>query len=497
MVVWGCVGLLWLATVWFGLELYVLLSIKWEYNHNPYILSARGVRTYPHELDAPAANPLPDIVPDTAVTWTSFRSLGVTGAWAAPVGTETDAQTETRRQAFPGLSESDRDYFATLHSELVCVFDAHGNLLGRYGNWLPSYSGELAKLFKRAQSFGNSDFRELHPDEVWGMLRFYFIKGPDNASYGFLNFEKMLLERTAFNLPPDTPWEIPFFRYKPNLHDARSAMGEPHFNTNSLGFRGGELAVPKPANTFRIMCMGGSTTEEGSDNVNYPKCLEKELRDAFPGRNIEVVNCGVCGIKTSGLLLRLAEYLKLQPDLIVLYEGVNDITHDLMDFWEYQKSFPSKLLTYVPSLRYEMSRLLFPSRARIAADLENLTVKNLRAIQRAAAERGIRVAICGLACPDVALMGARERAYLDYNSRTAWYCHYLSVDVYCQIVEILRERLKEFCAQEGVLYIPVNEGIPGTLYYFTDFCHLWPWGIERKAHVIAEGLREYIRPALQ
>jgi hypothetical protein len=33
------------------------------------------------------------------------------------------------------------------------------------------------------------------------------------------------------------------------------------WSSNSRGFRGAEIAVPKPGNVWRIVCLGGSTTE--------------------------------------------------------------------------------------------------------------------------------------------------------------------------------------------------------------------------------------------
>src|SRR5690349_13112377 len=45
------------------------------------------------------------------------------------------------------------------------------------------------------------------------------------------------------------------FRMKPNLD---LELGSYRLHTNSLGFRGPEIAVPKPAGTFRIVVLGDS-----------------------------------------------------------------------------------------------------------------------------------------------------------------------------------------------------------------------------------------------
>jgi lysophospholipase L1-like esterase len=97
---------------------------------------------------------------------------------------------------------------------------------------------------------------------------------------------------------------------------------------NSLGYRAKEIAFPKPEGQFRIVCLGGSTTYTTSvENylLSYPNLLEKELHErGF--RNINVINAGV-GAYTSWESLVNFEFrvLDLDPDMIIIYHGVNDI----------------------------------------------------------------------------------------------------------------------------------------------------------------------------
>lgn len=97
--------------------------------------------------------------------------------------------------------------------------------------------------------------------------------------------------------------------------------------TNGLGFRGREVQVPKPAGRYRIACLGGSTTYDDAvaDEDAYPLQLERFLREALPQRDIEVVNAGQPNYTTAENIANLAlRVLDLQPDAIVLYEGIND-----------------------------------------------------------------------------------------------------------------------------------------------------------------------------
>ena len=102
---------------------------------------------------------------------------------------------------------------------------------------------------------------------------------------------------------------------------------------NSLGYRADEITIPKPKGQFRIVCLGGSTTYTTSiENyqLSYPNLLEKELRERGL-KNINVVNAGV-GAYTSWESLINFEFrvLDLQPDMVIIYHGVNDILSRLV-----------------------------------------------------------------------------------------------------------------------------------------------------------------------
>ena len=104
--------------------------------------------------------------------------------------------------------------------------------------------------------------------------------------------------------------------------------GTRQFSTNSLGLRGGDLRGEKAPNSFRIVCVGGSTTESpyASDDSTYPALLEAELRARVPKKHIEVVNAGVSTYTSGQCLINFAlNLLELSPDLVVFYQGINDL----------------------------------------------------------------------------------------------------------------------------------------------------------------------------
>ncbi len=97
---------------------------------------------------------------------------------------------------------------------------------------------------------------------------------------------------------------------------------------NSLGFRGREFAVSKPDNTYRVATLGGSTTySSGVDDfeLSYPSLLEKYLhRSGFNA--VEIINAGASGYTSHQNLINMQfRVLPLLPDLIIVYQGFNDI----------------------------------------------------------------------------------------------------------------------------------------------------------------------------
>lgn len=104
---------------------------------------------------------------------------------------------------------------------------------------------------------------------------------------------------------------------------------EQTFKINRLGFRGPEFEGPKPEGTLRVICVGASTTfghSAPSDETTWPRLLEGKLREALPGKTIQVINAGVPGYTTFHNLPNLGlRLLPLEPDVVVFYQGVNDL----------------------------------------------------------------------------------------------------------------------------------------------------------------------------
>jgi len=98
---------------------------------------------------------------------------------------------------------------------------------------------------------------------------------------------------------------------------------------NSLGFRGPEITLKKPENTYRIACLGGSSTYghgPTSQAKTWPALLEAKLRTYYPGMPIQVINCGTSGYSTFENMVNLPlRIVDLEPDLLIVYQSINDM----------------------------------------------------------------------------------------------------------------------------------------------------------------------------
>jgi lysophospholipase L1-like esterase len=104
---------------------------------------------------------------------------------------------------------------------------------------------------------------------------------------------------------------------------------------NSLGYRNEEISLEKPDNVYRIVALGGSSTYDVTieDNRNiFTAQLEKLLTEQYGYQNVEVINAGVPGYNSWEILINLEfRVLDLDPDLVIIYEGTNDVHARLVE----------------------------------------------------------------------------------------------------------------------------------------------------------------------
>jgi lysophospholipase L1-like esterase len=98
---------------------------------------------------------------------------------------------------------------------------------------------------------------------------------------------------------------------------------------NSRSFRGDEIANPKPPGRIRLAFLGDSTTfcaEVSGNSVAWPHLVTQLLKDQFGQDRFDYINAAVPGYTLKASQARFAaEVVSLQPDIVVIYHGSNDL----------------------------------------------------------------------------------------------------------------------------------------------------------------------------
>jgi tetratricopeptide (TPR) repeat protein len=84
--------------------------------------------------------------------------------------------------------------------------------------------------------------------------------------------------------------------------------------------------VEKPANTIRIFSLGGSACAgwPHPPEETFSAYVENGLKEAYPGKRIEVINAAAHGFASYRITCVLAEVLRMQPDAVLIWCGNNE-----------------------------------------------------------------------------------------------------------------------------------------------------------------------------
>lgn len=326
-------------------------------------------------------------------------------------------------------------------------------------------------------------------------LRLYFSRRDRRNPYIRRDLRRHAAISEAYDL---SLWEEPGVRYRKNASlELDLPDGERlEVKINSRGFRTKEFADEKPPALFRVICLGGSTTVIGRTNEEtYPALLEEKLRKAYPDRELEVLNFGVSKYGTREVVELALRSLRYRPDLVVKYNGANDLWWDYFlmlkerfPAWKrlaarsylFQTLFPGALLPPEEELRRQLRAGLFPSLDYLRAVLE---------------EAGVRLAIVTFFRPDLRGLTPAQKYYLDFNVRHFWgrqigTIEFIRAGPYLRALAIYNEVLRDFCRERNVPCIDLERSFPKDFGLYVDICHFSQAGIAAAAGLIYGGLRE-------
>jgi len=284
------------------------------------------------------------------------------------------------------------------------------------------------------------------------------------------------------------------------------------YRVNSLGFRGEEISRAKPEGTYRIVCVGGSTTwgwDSYSDDKTWPAILQRTLEASgkLPGdaQRVEVINAGVPGYTLMESFVNLKmRVLPLEPDLVIVYHAANDArviargdvlpdyTHMRRvwsepappSFWA-TLSNQSQLLGLIlgtESEQRDLEHILhvpgfenLPIREAAEVDeglaIIETTLREMNALARA---NGTELALCTFAWS----LGPHPKPNMQ-----DWMDHQVA------LMERVNEVIRAVARSEDAFLIDVNAKGPKTREEFTDIIHLTDAGRRKVAKTIAAALQ--------
>jgi lysophospholipase L1-like esterase len=277
-----------------------------------------------------------------------------------------------------------------------------------------------------------------------------------------------------------------------------------------ISSRHGELfPFEKPEGSLRIVCFGGSSTENGwnfeQSRTHYPLVLQRKLRKATGRTDVEVINVGNAAYSTAhSLILLELNVLSWRPDVVILSHNINDLTAGYFPDFRVDYSHKFSNPYYLPDFasRYTLTSLLLQDwqlfwlvRDRVQMALSRHPIqrtsyghtppaaaaasfeRNVRSFVALAQANGIRAVLGGQAIEPSEEFFERHVSQKDYNDIVRYPLHdeFLSHhDDYNRIMERVANEV-------GAGFVPNSTWLGGRRELFVDFVHYTDQGIEELA----------------
>jgi lysophospholipase L1-like esterase len=279
-------------------------------------------------------------------------------------------------------------------------------------------------------------------------------------------------------------------------------------SVNRLGFRGDEIAVPKPANTIRVAFLGASTTwcaEVSSNERVWAYLVTAQLREAFPRKQIDYINAGVPGYTMESILASLKNRVApLGPDIVVIYEASNNLTGEMRrlaaqrgivaDDQFRDLSWPSRysLLWHLVEKNLKLlaaERIAQNPTARLEVDARTLGEHYRAVLTEVVREAQRHAKVVALAT--FSIQPRREQTQqqkMQASSSALYYMPFLHPDTVIAAFERYNEIAREVARDTGALLIEGERDIPGDAAHFHDTVHFTDAGSAAMAGRVGRAL---------
>jgi lysophospholipase L1-like esterase len=281
-----------------------------------------------------------------------------------------------------------------------------------------------------------------------------------------------------------------------------------HISINSLGFRGPEIAMPKPADTVRVAYLGASTTwcaEVSGNDYVWPHLATASLRRAFPEVRFDYVNGGVPGYTIESILKNLQyRVAPLHPDVIVIYEASNNLSGEMRELALKRgiiedrnievNSWPSRysLLWYLVEKNLRVmtaQRMAENNHGLLEVDTNTLGTEYrqiLTDLVRAAQSSAKLVAVATFS-----IQPRREQPperQMRASASALFYMPFVTPATIIETYDRYNQIIREVARDTGAMLIDGEDEIPGDPAHFTDSVHFTDLGSEVMAARISRAL---------
>lgn len=296
------------------------------------------------------------------------------------------------------------------------------------------------------------------------------------------------------------------------LHRGRYEIRQTRINNVRFFYE--DVRPEKNPGTWRVMCLGASTTANSIWEIgnpkeySYPLCLRESLARCERSQRYEVLNCGMGGWTSAEILVNFALHLfDLKPDAVILYHGFNDLEASLTtpfasDYSHSRRNFGEvysriRLASYVPNFRAWKSYAFLKGKLMGFGNVRHDLLSS------------IRVKKADLDNPFMGLETERRNiehlVHLCRANQIQVILSTFAYHVYSQVTQdrlVLKYRdgvqmenamLRNLARQHSLPLVDIASLIPDDDAYFVDTVHFTPQGMQFLADQFAGRVAEVIK----
>lgn len=263
---------------------------------------------------------------------------------------------------------------------------------------------------------------------------------------------------------------------------------------NSMGFTGDPVDLVKPAQTIRILTLGGSAM--------FNRRMTQRLKDGLnkvSSSHIEIVGGALRAHTTASSILKYKLLSKYRPDLILIYHGINDLWANHVSLEDFRADYSHLSPWYKRNVCLDHSaicRMIYnrwihrkpPTVFRATfGDSPGRDVfrRNVMTLIDAARETGSTPILMTFAwtIPDNYSMESFKAGGLGYNNPTrydSWPVELWGPERYVREgLEANNGAVSDLARANNVLLIDQKKLMGNDLHWFGDVCHLSEEGTDR------------------